>query len=429
MSGTSEPELLRLAAVGSVDDGKSTLIGRLLADTGQVPVDQLEAIRRFSELRGDEHVDLSLVTDGLRAEREQGITIDVAYRYFSTPRRNFVMADCPGHVSYTRNMVTGASRADCVILLIDARQGLTDQTRRHAFLAALLRVPHFVVCVNKMDLVSYSEIAFEQIRDEYASFAARLGVSDVSFLPVSALRGDNVVHRSEAMSWYAGPTLLYQLENLHIVADRDFIDLRLPVQYVIRPTPAMPDYRAYCGRLEGGVLREGDEVIVLPTGDRTRVAAVEDHFGAVPEAFPPMNVRVRLADDIEVTRGYMITRPQNLPTVATQVEAMVAGLSDISVEPGRTCVVRHTTRNVRGVVTDVRYRVDITTLHRDRGATAIGLNEIGRVRLELATPIFCDPYERNRGTGSFLLLDDQDGRTCAAGTVVARRVAADAPTD
>lgn len=427
MSATSEPDLLRLAAVGSVDDGKSTLIGRLLADTGQVPVDQLEAIRLYSEARGDDFIDLSLVTDGLRAEREQGITIDVAYRFFATPRRTFVMADCPGHESYTRNMITGASRADCVILLIDARQGMTDQTRRHAFLAALLRIPHFVVCVNKMDLVGYSAAAFDRIKEQYVEFATRLGVVDVSFVPVSARHGDNVAVRSEHMAWYDGPTLLYLIDNLHIASDRHLVDLRLPVQYVMRPTTSAPDRRAYCGRLEGGVLRAGDDVIVLPTMARSRIAAVEDHAGPLSEAFPPMNVQIQLVDDLEVTRGYMLARPQNLPTIASEVEVMIAGLSDTEVEVGRTYAVRHTTRRIRGVVTKLRYRVNIRTLHRETGAERIGMNQIGRVRLELAEPIFCDPYERNRGTGALLLLDDQSGQVCAAGVVLARNVTADEP--
>ena len=425
MSAISEPDLLRLAAVGSVDDGKSTLIGRLLADMGQVPIDQLEAIRRYSEARGDEYVDLSLVTDGLRAEREQGITIDVAYRFFATPRRAFVMADCPGHVSYTRNMITGASHADCVILLIDARQGMTDQTRRHAFLAALLKIPHFVVCVNKMDLVEYDASVFERIRAEYADFATRLGVSDVSFIPVSALRGDNVAARSDQMRWYEGPTLLYQLENLHVASDRDLVDLRLPIQYVMRPTPSAPDRRAYCGRLEGGVIRAGDDVVVLPTMARSRVTSVEDYAGPIGEAFPPMNVQILLADDLEVTRGYMLARLQNLPTIATELEVMIAGLSDMPITPGRTYAIRHTTRKIRGVVSRLRYRIDIRTLHRQADADSIGMNEIGRIKLDLAEPLFCDPYERNRGTGALLLLDDQDNRILAAGVVLARNVTAD----
>jgi bifunctional enzyme CysN/CysC len=420
---TSEHDVLRVSAIGSVDDGKSTLIGRLLLETQQVTDDQLDAVRRASVGRGDGDLDLSLFTDGLRAEREQGITIDVAYRYFRTKRRSFVMADCPGHPSYTRNMVTGTGGADCALLLIDAAGGLTEQTRRHAFIAAWLRVPHVIVCVNKMDLVGYDEQAFETLREEYTQFSARLDIPDLTFVPVSALRGDNVSGRSENMPWYEGPSLLYALEHVHIASDRDLVDVRFPVQLVLRAGMGSPaSRRAYCGQLSGGVMRPQDEIIVLPTMTRSRIARIGTLEGDADEAYPPMNLRLELEEELEVSRGYMIARPENMPTVTSDVEAMICCLADTRIEPGATLELQQTSRNVRALVDAVRYRLDIRTLHRELGAAFLGLNDIGRVHLRLTSPIFCDPYERNRTTGSFILVDETDHRTVAAGVVLARNV-------
>jgi bifunctional enzyme CysN/CysC len=418
-SPSGERDLLRFAAVGSVDDGKSTLIGRLLIDTRNVYDDQLAAVERASRGRGDEYVDIALITDGLRAERTQGITIDVAYRYFKTARRAFVIADCPGHVQYTRNMVTGASSADLVLLLVDARKGVLEQTRRHAFIASMLGIPHVVVCVNKMDLVGYEQSVFERIRLEFTDFAARLQFADVTFLPIAALPGDGVVERSSRMPWYEGPPLLYHLENVHIASDRDLIDVRFPVQTVIRPrSGSHHDYRGYAGQVAGGVLKSGDRVVVLPSGEQTTIERIESFDGAIDEAFPPMCVTVHLATALDVSRGDMIARPANRPTVARDLEAMVCCVADADIAVGRTFVIQHTTREVRAEVTELRYRVDIESLHRVENPPALGLNDIGRVHLRLAAPLFVDAYRRNRTTGSFILIDTADNRTVAAGVVL-----------
>ncbi|WP_121035256.1 sulfate adenylyltransferase subunit 1 [Terracoccus luteus] len=412
-------DILRFATAGSVDDGKSTLIGRLLYDTKTVFQDQIDAVERASKDRGDEHVNLALLTDGLRAEREQGITIDVAYRYFATPNRKFIIADTPGHIQYTRNMVTGASTADLALILVDARKGLVEQSRRHAFLATLLQVPHLVLVVNKMDLVDYSQEVYESIRDEFTQFAAKLRVPDLTVMPVSALAGDNVVSRSDNMPWYDGPSLLHHLENVHVASDRNLIDVRFPVQYVIRPqSDDWHDYRGYAGQVMGGVLKKGDEVMVLPSGFTSRILAVETADGEVDEAFPPMSVTVRLEDEIDVSRGDMICRPHNQPAVAQDIDAMICWMDESSpMRLGGKYAIKHTTRSARTIVKQLQYRLDVNSLHRDEEATALSLNEIGRVRLRTTVPLMADDYTRNRNTGGFVLVDEATNRTVAAGMI------------
>jgi bifunctional enzyme CysN/CysC len=411
-------ELLRFATAGSVDDGKSTLIGRLLFDSKAIFEDQMEAVEQASLRRGED-TNLALLVDGLRAEREQGITIDVAYRYFATPARSFVIADTPGHVQYTRNMVTGASTADLALILIDARNGIVEQSRRHAFLASLLRVPHLVVCVNKMDLVGYDQDVFDAIVAEFRAFAMRLDVTDLSFVPVSALVGDNVVHRSASMPWYEGSSLLHHLETVHIASDRNLIDVRFPVQYVIRPRDdSHHDYRGYAGQMAGGVLKPGDEVVVLASGWPSTVEAIETFDGPVSEAFAPMSVTVRLADNLDVSRGDLICRPHNRPHVGQDIDAMVCWMAEGSLQAGGRYAIHHTTRAARAVVQDLTYRLDVNTLHRDESATSLGLNEIGRVRLRTTVPLFYDEYRRNRATGSFILVDEATHATVAAGMML-----------
>ena len=414
-------DLLRFATAGSVDDGKSTLIGRLLFDSKTLFDDQLAAVERTSAARGDEHTDLALVTDGLRAEREQGITIDVAYRYFATPRRSFVIADTPGHIQYTRNMVTGASTADLAVILVDARKGLLEQSRRHAFLVSLLRVPHIVVAVNKMDLVDYSEEVFESIRQEFTAFSTKLELPDVTFIPLSALHGDNVVNRSTKMGWYQGPSLLHHLEHVHVASDRNLVDVRFPVQLVLRPRSATGlDYRGYAGTVAGGILKAGDEVVVLPSGFSSRIAGIDTADGPVAEAFAPMSVTVRLTDELDVSRGDMIARPHNQPLATQDVDAIVSWMDDrSSLGTGSKLILKHTTRSVRALVKQIRYRIDVNTLHRDETADSLGLNEIGRVRLRTQQPVFVDPYAKNRQTGGFVLVDAQTNATVAAGMVLA----------
>jgi sulfate adenylyltransferase large subunit len=429
LEGTVLVEMLRVATAGSVDDGKSTLIGRLLYDTKSLFTDQLEAVERTSAARGDDYVDLALLTDGLRAEREQGITIDVAYRYFATPKRKFILADTPGHVQYTRNMVTGASTANLALILADARKGVLEQTRRHAFLASLLRVPHLVLCVNKMDLVDYDEDVFEQVKDDFRAFAAKLEIGDLTAIPVSALKGDNVVTRSEKMPWYEGSSLLHHLEEVHIASDRNLIDVRLPVQLVIRPRAALRaeldpdafhDYRGYAGQIAGGVLKPGDDVVVLPSGLPSRIASIDTADGPVDEAFAPMSVTVRLEDDIDVSRGDMICRPSNRPTVGQDISAMVCWMNEAQqLLPRQKLAIKHTTRVARALVTDIAYKVDVTTLHRDESINALGLNDIGRISLRTTAPLFYDEYRRNRFTGSFILIDEVTGNTVAAGMMLA----------
>jgi len=411
-------EMLRLATAGAVDDGKSTLIGRLLFDTKSIFEDQLAAVERTSRSRGDEYVNLALLTDGLRAEREQGITIDVAYRYFSTPRRKFIIADTPGHVQYTRNMVTGASTANLALILVDARKGLSEQSRRHAFLSSLLRVPHLVLCVNKMDLVGYSQEVFERIRDEFRGFAARLEIADLACIPISALTGENLVTRSEKMSWYQGPLLLHHLEEVHIASDRNLIDLRLPVQTVIRPVSARHhDYRAFAGQLHAGVIRPGDEVAVLPAGFTSVVESVDLAGEPVAEAFPPMSIAVRLKEKLDVSRGDMICRARNQPTTGQDLDAQLCWMTTQPLKPGGRYLLKHTTRTTKAIVKELVYRFDVTTLHRQEGIESMGLNDIGRVTIRTALPLFFDEYRRNRSTGSFILIDEASNHTVAAGMI------------
>jgi bifunctional enzyme CysN/CysC len=413
-------DLLRLATAGSVDDGKSTLIGRLLHDTKSIFEDQLAAVERASVEMGADYVNLALLTDGLRAEREQGITIDVAYRYFATPRRKFVIADTPGHLQYTRNMVTGASTADLALVLIDVRNGVVEQSKRHAFLSSLLRIPHLVVCVNKMDLVDFEEGAFERIVAEFGEFARRLDVVDVTFIPISALRGDNVVERSPQMPWYEGPPLLHHLEHVHIASDRNLIDARFPVQCVLRPmSDSHHDYRGYAGKVASGEFRPGDEVMVLPSGFTTRIAAIDTADGPLDTACAPMSVILRLADDLDVGRGDMICRVHNHPRVSQDLDAMVCWLSEhSSLTPGTKLSIKHTTRSARALVRDVHYRLDVDSLHREEPVGGLALNDIGRVRLRTTAPLFFDEYRRNRSTGSFILIDESTMATVGAGMIL-----------
>ena len=407
-------DLLRLVTAGSVDDGKSTLIGRLLYDTKQILVDQLEHIEETSKRRGDGYVNLALLTDGLRAEREQGITIDVAYRSFVTPRRRFQLADAPGHVQYTRNMVTGASTADLAIILLDARKGVVEQTRRHAYIAAILGIPHVVVAVNKMDLADFSEERFREIEQELRETSERLELRDVRVIPMSALRGDNVVERGDEMPWYDGPTLLEHLETVEIAGDRDLAHRRFPVQWVIRPiSEEHHDYRGYAGQVSGGVWRAGDEVVVLPSGRRTTVAAVEPDRGV-----PGMSLTIRLADDLDVSRGDMLADPEQAPTVARELEATVCWMAEKPLEPRAKLAIKHTTRTVRTVVDQLISVVDIHTLEDRAAPERLELNDIARVCLRLSEPLAVDPYAENRTTGAFILIDEATNDTVAAGMIV-----------
>jgi bifunctional enzyme CysN/CysC len=409
-------ELLRFATGGSVDDGKSTLIGRLLYDSKQVFQDQLEAVRRTSVARGDEYVNLALLTDGLRAEREQGITIDVAYRYFATPKRRFIIADTPGHTQHTRNMVTGCSTADLVLLLIDARAGATEQTRRHAMIASLLGIRHLVLCVNKMDLVGYSQERFEEIRDDFIGFSERLQVYDLTCIPISALAGDNVVERSREMPWYAGLSLLEHLETVVLASDRNLIDLRFPVQLVIRPISSEHhDFRGYAGNIASGLLQVGDEVVALPSGFSSHVVSIDGPDGPLEEAFPPESVVVRLEDDIDISRGDMLCRPNNRPNVGQDVSAMVCWMAERPLREGSIFAIKHTTRWARARVRSLQYRLDVNALHHDERSPELELNDIGRIHLRTTAPLFYDEYRDNRETGSFVLVDEQTNATVAAG--------------
>ena len=416
-------DILRFATAGSVDDGKSTLIGRLLYDSKSIFEDQFDAVERTSRSRGEEQANLALLTDGLRAEREQGITIDVAYRYFATPRRTFIIADTPGHLQYTRNMVTGASTADLAVILVDARKGLQEQSRRHAFLATLLQVPHLVLAVNKMDLVDYSEERFEEIKAEFTAFATKLDIPDLTFIPISALHGDNVVERSLNMPWYDGPSLLHHLEHVHIASDRNLIDVRFPVQYVVRThradDPDLHDYRGYAGQVAGGVLKPGDEVVHLPSGLTTRIRRIVTADGDVAEAFAPMSVTLLLEDDIDISRGDMICRPHNRPSATQDLDAMVCWMAEgRTLTPRTKLLIKHTTRTAKVMVRDLLYRLDVNTLHRDESAEALSLNEIGRVSLRVTQPLFVDEYQRNRLTGGFILIDEGTNATVGAGMVL-----------
>jgi bifunctional enzyme CysN/CysC len=410
-------DILRFATAGSVDDGKSTLIGRLLFDSKSVFEDQLASVERTSRQRGDLYTDLALLTDGLRAEREQGITIDVAYRYFATPRRKFIIADTPGHIQYTRNMVTGASTADLAIVLVDARKGLLEQSRRHATIVSLLRVPHIVLAINKMDLVDWSEDVYESIRTEFLDFATRLDFTDVTVIPLSALGGDNVVNRSENMPWYEGASLLHHLENVYIASDRNLTDVRFPVQYVIRPQNGKGDYRSFAGQVVGGVLKPGDDVVVLPSGLPTKIRAIDTADGEVAEAFPPMSVTLRLEDEVDVSRGDMICRLHNQPTVTQDIDAMICWMDEERLQVGRKYAIKHTTRTVRALVKEIQYELDINTLHRAQDVETLGLNAIGRVRLRTTQPLLVDSYRRNRQTGAFIIIDEATNRTVGAGVI------------
>jgi bifunctional enzyme CysN/CysC len=412
-------ELLRLATAGSVDDGKSTLIGRLLYDAKGIFEDQLDAIRLASDQRGNAETDLALLTDGLRAEREQGITIDVAYRYFATPKRRFIIADTPGHIEYTRNMVTGASSAHLSLVLMDARKGVVEQTRRHAFLSSMLGIPHMAVCINKMDLIDWNQGEYERIQAEFMEFAARLNVRDITFFPVSALRGDNVVHRSENTWWYEGASLLSHLESVYIGSDENLIDPRFPVQYVIRnQTADAPDFRGYAGTVASGVLRPGDEVMVLPTGMLSRIDSIATADGELAEAFPPMAVVITLADDIAVSRGDVFCRPNNRPAIASEIEATVCWMDDRSeLSEGRMYLIKHSTSTVRAFVQSLQYRLDVNGLHRDDRAQSLRLNEIGRVTFRCTEPLLIDDYTTNRATGSFIIIDPVSNGTVGAGVI------------
>ncbi len=413
-------EMLRFATAGSVDDGKSTLIGRLLLDSKAIFEDQLESVERSSADRGFDYTNLALLTDGLRAEREQGITIDVAYRYFATPRRKFIIADTPGHIQYTRNMVTGASTADLALVLVDARNGIVEQSRRHSVIASLLQVRHLVLCVNKMDLVDYDEGRFDEIVAEFSAFAAKLDVDDLTFLPISALNGDNVTTHSPNMPWYDGPTLLHHLEHVFIGADRNLIDSRFPVQLVIRPmSHDHHDYRGYGGQVAGGTFRPGDDVMVLPSGFATKIAGIDRLGKPVEEAFPPDSVTIRLTDQIDISRGDMLCRPHNQPTVTQDISAQICWFnSDRKFEVGKVYAIKHTTKWARAKATDLLYRLDVNSLSRDEGVDSLGLNEIGRVKLRTTQPMLVDNYERNRTTGSFILVDESTFETVAAGMII-----------
>jgi sulfate adenylyltransferase subunit 1 len=412
-------DLLRFTTAGSVDDGKSTLIGRLLYDSKAIFEDQLVAIELATQQRGEEHLNLALLTDGLRAEREQGITIDVAYRYFATPRRKFIIADTPGHIQYTRNMVTGASTANLAIVLVDARTGIVEQTRRHAFIASLLRIPHLIVAVNKMDLVDFQEEVFNAVVTEFSEFASRLDIPDVKFIPISALHGDNVVERSGRMPWFQGGALLQTLETVYIGSDANHVDPRFPVQWVIRPnSDEHHDFRGLAGRVAGGVFKPGDEVVALPLGLATRVSQVFSLGAPVSEAFSPMSALMTLEDDIDISRGDMIAKPANLPRVSQDIEIMACWFSDKKLTPGGRYVVRHTTREVRAVVKEVRYKININSLHRLDDDREIGVNDIGRLRLRTMAPLCFDSYKRNRTTGSLILIDEFTNRTVAAGMIL-----------
>jgi sulfate adenylyltransferase large subunit len=411
-------ELLRIATAGSVDDGKSTLIGRLLHDSKSIFEDQMEHVVQTSERRGDGYLNLALLTDGLRAEREQGITIDVAYRYFATPRRKFIIADTPGHEQYTRNMVTGASTADASIVLVDARKGVSEQTRRHMFIASLLRIPHLVVCVNKMDLVNYDEDVFYSILEEVTDWSARLQVPDITFVPISALHGDNVVDRSDHMQWYGAAPLLYHLEHVVIAQDRNLNDVRFPVQWVIRPmSDSHHDYRGYAGQVAGGVICPGTEIVALPGGQKTTVASIDTFDGELEAAFPTMSVALRLTDQIDLSRGDMLVEAEDQPTAARELEAHICWMSDQPLTARGKYAIKHTTRSARAIVEEIEHRIDINTLEHVK-AEQLGLNEIGRVRLRCSSPLVVDPYWRNRTTGSFILIDESTNDTVAAGMVI-----------
>jgi sulfate adenylyltransferase subunit 1 len=412
-------ELLRFTTAGSVDDGKSTLIGRLLFDSKNIFDDQLASVKKISELKGYDYTDLALLMDGLRSEREQGITIDVAYRFFSTPKRKFIIADTPGHIQYTRNMVTGASTANLALVLIDARKGMLEQTCRHAFIASLLQVPHMIVCVNKMDLVSYDESVYNKIVSDFTAFSSKLDIKDIQFVPLSALKGDNVVNRSENMKWYEGPTLMYQLEHVHISSDINHIDCRFPVQYVIRPQQDKHhDYRGYAGRIASGIFKPGDKVMILPSEKTTSISSINTYEGNVAEAFAPMSVTILLKDNIDISRGDMLVRENNAPQVGKEVDVMLCWFNESPMRADVKYILRHTTREVRCSIKEILYKMDINTLHRNESDKVFNVNDIGRVRIRSGQPLFYDSYRRNKITGSLLLIDESTNETVAAGMII-----------
>lgn len=412
-------DLLRFITAGSVDDGKSTLIGRLLFDSKSIFEDQLESIERTSEMRGDDHLNLALLTDGLRAEREQGITIDVAYRYFSTPKRKFIIADAPGHIQYTRNMVTGASNCELGIVLIDARHGIVEQTKRHTFIINLLGIKHLIVAVNKMDLVDFDEDRFNQIRNDFEAFSSKLQIPDIRFIPMSALHGDNVVERSEKTPWFKGGTLLYNLENIHISSDSNMVDCRFPVQYVIRPqSEQYPDYRAYAGQVAGGVFKKGDEVILLPSGFTSTIESIDTADGELEKAFFPMSCSLRLKDNLDLSRGGMIAKVDNQPEAAQDLDMMICWFNDKPLQLRGKYSIRHTTQEARCIVKEINYKININTLHRIEDDLNIGMNDIGRVRVRTTVPLFCDPYTKNRVTGSVILVNEFTNETVGAGMII-----------
>jgi sulfate adenylyltransferase subunit 1 len=413
-------DLLRFTTAGSVDDGKSTLIGRLLYDSKSIFDDQMEKIEESSRKKGDEYTNLALLTDGLSAEREQGITIDVAYRYFSTPNRKFIIADTPGHVQYTRNMVTGASTANLAVILVDARKGVIEQTCRHSFIASLLQIEHIVLCVNKMDLVDYSEERFKEIRQQFRSFSSKLDVPDIHYIPISALYGDNVVEKSDDnMPWYGGSTLLYTLENVQVDSDHNHVDSRFPVQWVTRPqSEEYPDYRGYAGKVAGGVFKPGDEIIALPSGFTSTIDTVETYEQEEEEVFAPMSVTMTLEDDIDISRGDMIAKPDNQPTVGQDIDLMVCWLNKEPLKPNGKYAIKHTTKDARCIVKEVKYKVNINTLHRVEGDKEIGLNDIGRIHIRTTDPLFYDSYKQNRATGSVIIIDEYTNETVGAGMIL-----------
>ncbi|MFL5765109.1 MAG: sulfate adenylyltransferase subunit CysN [Bacteroidia bacterium] len=411
-------DLLRFTTAGSVDDGKSTLIGRLLYDSKSIFEDQYEAIKASSEKRGEEYVNLALLTDGLRAEREQGITIDVAYRYFATPKRKFIIADTPGHIQYTRNMVTGASTANAAIILIDARKGVIEQTMRHSYIASLLRIPHVIVCVNKMDLVDFKEDVFKNIQEDYKNFAAKLDLPDIHFLPISALKGDNVVSPSPNMEWYKGETLMHLLENLSIENDENLSEARFPVQYVIRPmSTEHHDYRGYAGRVAGGIFKKGDDITVLPSGHTSKIRSIDVLDGTLEEAFSPMSVTLTLEDEIDISRGDMIVKTDNKPETGQDLELMICWLGERPLQPGGKYTLRHSSKEVRAVIKEIRYKVNISTLEKMEDDKSIGLNDIARIVIKTTAPLAFDKYRKNRNTGSIILIDEASNITVGAGMI------------
>ena len=415
----NEIQILRFTTAGSVDDGKSTLIGRLLLDSKSLYIDQLESIEKTSKKRGFDYIDLSLLTDGLKSEREQGITIDVAYRYFSTPKRKFIIADTPGHIQYTRNMITGASTANLALILIDARKGILEQTKRHSFIASLLKIPHLIVCINKMDLVDYSQEVYDQIVQNYQDFFSKLDIHDVRFIPISALNGDNVVNSLDNMKWYSGGTLMYNLENTYISSDVNHIDARLPIQYVIRPqTHKYRDYRGYAGKIEGGAFKKGDMVKILPSGFLSHIKTIEINGKNIEEAYSPMSVSVTLKDDLDISRGDMIVKENNVPVISQDLDLMICWMDSADLKSRKKVIIKHTTNECLGMITEILYKLDINTLHSIKDFEDFKLNDIGRIKIRSSKPLFFDSYKKNRHTGSVILIDTNTNATIAAGMII-----------